>query len=301
MEAGGGSLGSAHSLQIQVYKRNKSCGDIFAELLAQVGCTTVPTRVGCWAEEFFLSSMQIGGGWRLENRGESIQVHSLPEYSVILASIRHVGGAMPTSCCFKDRKRKHWFLLCAATGPPNSSPTSAAHPKLARGVRQQGQPLSVLFSRDSVQTAAPTPEILLWMSSGITLQHPPPYTAIKRLEQPPHQYRQRKQTPFVPPVPSQHRLRYMSHHSSPLQSWTLQNTPTFTFPPSASSSGGRGGGKTAKHLMRLQKKLPEPTCQFSSSFVHFRSLNSRPTGSQIQWYTELVNLSGALLGVEGTH
>ncbi|CAB1416356.1 unnamed protein product [Pleuronectes platessa] len=113
---------------------------------------------------------------------------------------------MPTSCCFKDRKRKHWFLLCAATGPPTSSPTSAAHPKLARGVRQQGQPHSVLFSRDSVQT----PEILLWMSSGITLQHPPLHTAIKRLERPPHQYRQRKQTPFVPPVPPHHRLRSLN-------------------------------------------------------------------------------------------
>lgn len=43
----------------------------------------------------------------------------------------------------------------------------------------------------------------------------PPYTARKSREQPPRQYRQRKQSPFVPPAPSQRRLRYMIYPSSP--------------------------------------------------------------------------------------
>ncbi|KAK5927741.1 hypothetical protein CgunFtcFv8_012867 [Champsocephalus gunnari] len=75
----------------------------------------------------------------------------------------------------------------------------------------------VLFSRNNcVETEAPTPNFLLWIFSGITLHHPP-ILQEKRRGQPPRQYRQRKQTPFVPPAPSQRRPRYMIHPSSLLQ------------------------------------------------------------------------------------
>lgn len=75
----------------------------------------------------------------------------------------------------------------------------------------------------------------------------PPYTARKRLEQPPHQYRQGKQTPFVPPAPSQRRARYMIHPPPPApQSWKLQNSPTFTFPPFASSVGAGQDSKASQ-------------------------------------------------------
>lgn len=33
VEACGGFLGQAHSLNLQCYKQHKSCGDVFAELL----------------------------------------------------------------------------------------------------------------------------------------------------------------------------------------------------------------------------------------------------------------------------
>lgn len=126
----------------------------------------------------------------------------------------------------------------------------------------------------------------------------PPYTARKGLEQPPRQYRQRKQTPFVPHEPSQRRLRYMIHPSSLLQSQKLQNTPTFTFPPSTSS--GRGQDSEASYETP-EKTLSSAHVESHLHLIHLRSLHSRLTGSQIQCYTELVNMSGTLLGVERKH
>lgn len=98
--------------------------------------------------------MQIGGRRRLENRAESIQVHPRLQSPVNLASLRAAGGEMPTSCCFQDRKGKHWSLFCAAPEPPATSLTSAAHPKLDRASTGPMTPgartaFRTLFSRNN--------------------------------------------------------------------------------------------------------------------------------------------------------
>lgn len=79
--------------------------------------------------------MQIGGRWRLENRKRSSK-HS----SWILCNF---GECTPCRWCHahlllfsgQDRKGKYWSLLQAATEPPTTTPTSAAHSKLARASR----------------------------------------------------------------------------------------------------------------------------------------------------------------------
>lgn len=164
----------------QFYKQRKSCGDVFSELLVYTsGLHRSASKEWDVQRVFFfpLSSMQIGGRWKLENGAESFQVHTVPVFPAILASLHLASGAMPTSCCFQDRKGKHRSLLCAATRPPATSPTSAAHPKLARastGPRlslQQGLPLQ---PSSAVQREAPTPQFLLWISFSITPASPLP-------------------------------------------------------------------------------------------------------------------------------
>lgn len=155
--------------------------------------------------EFLLSSMQIGGRWRLENRLESIQVHTLPEFPVILASLHPAGGAMPTSCCFQDRIGKQWCLLCAAIGPPTTSPTSAAHPKLATASTGPRLPVDCLplkptsagttvCSNRGSNTTVPIVDLLRHNPAS------PPYIARKRREQPLRQYRQRENRPPLFPL-----------------------------------------------------------------------------------------------------
>lgn len=83
-------------------------------------------RVGC-ADGFLLSSLQIGGRRRLA----SIQVHTLPEFSGILASLPTCPWSNAQLLLFSGEEREAAFLF-TATGPPTTSSTSAAHPKLAR-------------------------------------------------------------------------------------------------------------------------------------------------------------------------
>lgn len=172
-------------------------------------------RVGC-AAGFLLSSMQIGEDGGLKAFKCTLCLNFLGFWR----AFQPADGATPNSRCFPERKGKQCSFLCAATGPPATSSTSAAHPKLAGASTAPRLSMAktaspALFSRNNcVQTQAPTPHFLLWISSGITLHHPPPpFTARKGREQLPRQYRRRKQNPFVPTAPSQRRLRYMIYPS----------------------------------------------------------------------------------------
>lgn len=212
--------------------------------------------------------MQIGGRWRLENRLESIQVHTLPEFSVILASLHPAGGAMPTSCCFQDRIGKQWSLLCAATGPPTTSPTSAAHPKLARA--STGPRLSAartaspaLFSRNNCvcsnrgsNTRVPIVDLLRHNPAS------PPYTARKSLGRLPRQYRENRPPLFPLPLLSVDGGTW-STPPPPCNPESFKTLPLLlSLPPRLLVQG-----KAADHLMRIHQISSERTSQASSSFA----------------------------------
>ncbi|TNN71687.1 hypothetical protein EYF80_018038 [Liparis tanakae] len=82
------------------------------------------------------------------------------------------------SCCFQDGKGKQRSLLCDATGPPTTAPTSAAHPKLA-GAQQARSPLvgrpasPVLFSMSSRVFKRRGSDTRVSIVAAITLHHPP--------------------------------------------------------------------------------------------------------------------------------
>lgn len=174
---------------------------------------------------------------------KSFQVHTVPVFPAILASLHPASGAMPTSCCFQDRKGKHRSLLCAATRPPATSPTSAAHPKLARastGPRlslQQGLPLQ---PSSAVQREAPTPQFLLWISFSITPASPLPsiittpthtHTARQEAIKASLPVEKEKTDPLCSPLPilSVHGGTWSTPPPSPLEPQKLENTPTSSF------------------------------------------------------------------------
>lgn len=125
----------------------------------------------------------------------------------------------------------------------------------------------------------------------------PPYTARKRRGQPSRQYRQRKQTPFVSPAPSQRRPRYMTPPSPPsCNPESFRNTPTLPIPLSTCSTGWQDCRSSYERSENIYSEHRPP-----KSCLHIKSLKSRLTGSQIWRYMQLVNLSGAVRGGrEGT-
>lgn len=222
---------------------------------------------------------------------KSFQVHTVPVFPAILASLHPASGAMPTSCCFQDRKGKHRLLLCAATRPPATSPTSAAHPKLARASTsprlslQQGLPLQ---PSSAVQREAPTPQFLLWISFRITPAsplpsiittptHPHTYCKARGNKSLPASRERENRPPLFPPAHSQRPWRYMIHPSSlPLgtpKAWKHSHFFLFLPPPPLASSN------EAAHLMRSQKMHSWSKHRVEFPFVPIGSLNSRLSGS----------------------
>lgn len=138
--------------------------------------------------------------------------------------------------------------------------------------------LSSLLQQEQlcVQTEAPTPGFLLWISSGITLHHPPILQERGENSRPASTDSENRPPLFPLPLLS--------------VAWGTWSTP----PPPCNPKSFRTlplllsllallllGGKTADHLMKILKTYTERTFQVSSSFVHIKSLKSRLTGSQI--------------------
>ena len=243
--------------------------------------------------------MQIGGRWRLENRLQSIKVHTLPEFPVILASLHPAGGAMPTSCCVQDRIGKQWSLLCAATRPPTSSPTSAAHPKLAgasTGPEADGRKDCLSSPLQQEQLCVQTPQFLLWLSSGITLHHPPALQERGENSRPASADRENRPPLFPLPLLSVDWGTW-STPSSLLQQPLRASHSSFP-PPSKSSSGWQSSRSSSENRGKISS---ECSTHVSFSFAHIKSLKSRL--SLIKCYMEIVNLPGALRGggVEREH
>lgn len=103
-------------------------------------------------------------------------------------------------------------------------------------------------------------------------------------EQPPHQCRQRKQIPFVPRCPFSASTEV---HDAPLLPPKAQRS--FKTLP-LSFSGWQDSWASYENALVAHV-----------SFVHFKTLILGLTGSQIQCYTALVNMSGAQLGVGRKH
>lgn len=131
---------------------------------------------------------------------------------------------------FSGQEGEHWSLLCAATGPPTTSPTSAAHPKLARASAGPRLLSPILFSRNnSVQTGASTPKLLLWISSCLTLHHPPTLQERGENSRPASRDRENRPPLFPLPLLSVNRGT-LSTPPPPCNPQKLQNPPAFHFP-----------------------------------------------------------------------
>lgn len=140
----------------------------------------MPTESGMRVAEFFLSSMQIGGRWRLENRVESIQAHTLPEFSVILAEPTPCRWSNAHLLLFSGQEREALVLVMCCHWATYYLSNICCPSKVGRSFNRPGafsssDRLSSPLEQEQlcVQTEAPTPESLLWISSGITLHHPP--------------------------------------------------------------------------------------------------------------------------------
>ncbi len=195
--------------------------------------------------------MQIAERWRLENRLESIQVHS----SWILCNFGE-----PTPCRWsnahlllfsgQDREAVVLVMCChCATNHlsniccPSKVGQSFNRPEAVASRNCFSSPLQQ--EQLCVQTEAPTPELLLWISSGITLHHPPVLEERGENSRPASTDRENRPPLFPLPL---------------LSDWGTWSTP----PPSCNPESFKTlplllslpplllvGGKTADHLMRI--------------------------------------------------